>query len=404
MTRIGQFDLHVRDMHLALFTRDALTAKHGSGAQLIRLLDGSGISYFHFYWWWGHGAISDRQPSFRLIAPDWMARKGLFRFFSALGMTWWKGTQINTKKLLALRSARGLKCDVAYCLIGDEATAARALSLVRAFGCPYIVHYMDLYEDELNPQTMPATAKLLEDAAVVLVITEPLEREVAKFAPRDLRRVFIGQDADVPQAKPPNPDLTLRVLLSGRVYESGLTLLEAALPQIRQCFHKIEFAYIGPEYEKIPPTLRPAVREIGFVPDEEYRQSLATFHLAFLMGPLDTDWLGKYSFPSRTSDYLMAGLPVLGCVGAGTATESVLMPLVPDAVRFTRTPQALVEALGAFTASPESWRKASAAARAFATKHMALETVRGQWTQALQDAVRSHGVSDLRTSAGPGST
>lgn len=375
-------------MQLGLFTRDALTAKHGSGAQLIRLLDGADVSYFHLYWWWAHGGTSQREPSFRLIAPDWMAKKGLFRLFSALGMTWWKGTQINAGKLSALRSEQNLQCDVAYCLISDETTAAQALSLVKAFGCPYVVHYMDLYENELNPQTMPATKQLLADAAVVLVITEPLEREVTKFAPREMRRVFIGQETDVPQATPPPSDQPLRVLLSGRVYASGLTLLEAALTQIRTHFPRLEFAYIGPEYEKFPTTLHSAVKNIGFVSDEEYRQSLASFHLAYLMGPLEKDWLGKYSFPSRTSDYLMAGLPVLGCVGEGTATESVLMPLVPNAVRFTRTPDALIEALGAFTASSAAWCAASKTARAYAVEHMALETVRAQWLQALQDAAQ----------------
>ncbi len=375
-------------MNLGLFTRDALTAKHGSGAQLIRLLDGAEVPYFHLYWWWAHGGTSEREPSYRLIAPDWMAKKGLFRLFSALGMTWWKGTQVNTSKLTALRSERNLQCDVAYCLVSDETTAAQALSLVKAFGCPYVVHYMDLYEDELNPHTMPATAQLLANAAVVLVITEPLEREVAKFAPKEMRRVFIGQDTGVPQASPPNPDQPLRVLLSGRVYESGLTLLEAALPQIRQHFPQIEFVYVGAEYEKFPLTLHSTVRNLGFVSDEDYRQNLAGFHLAYLMGPLEKDWLGKYSFPSRTSDYLMTGLPVLGCVGEGTATESVLMPLVPHAVRFTRTSDALIEALAAFTASSAAWCEASKMARAYAAEHMALETVRAQWLQALQDAAQ----------------
>ena len=375
-------------MQVGLFTRDALTAKHGSGAQLIRLLDGADVSYFHLYWWWAHGGTSEREPSFRLIAPDWMAKKGLFRLFSAFGMTWWNGTQVNANKLAALRSERNLQCDVAYCLISDETTAAQALSLVKAFGCPYVVHYMDLYEEELDPQTMPATAQLLANAAVVLVITEPLEREVAKFTPKEMRRVFIGQDTDVPQASPPKPDSPLRILLSGRVYESGLTLLQAALPQISRQFPQIEFAYVGAEYEKFPATLHSAVRNLGFVSDEEYRQNFAGFHLAYLMGPLEKDWLGKYSFPSRTSDYLMAGLPVLGCVGEGTATESVLMPLVPHAVRFTRTPDALVEALAAFTVSSAVWHEASKAARAYAVEHMALETIRAQWLQALQDAAQ----------------
>ncbi len=367
-----------------------MTAKHGSGSQILRMLDGAEISFFHIYWWWGHGAESDRQPSFRLIAPNWMAKKGLFRLFSAFGMTWWKGEQINLAKLKALRAEHNLRCDVGYALISDETTAAKALSLVKAFDCPYVVHYMDLYMDSLDPEQMPATQELLDGAVCVFAITEPLEREVAKFAPHDLRRIFIGQDTDVPQAQAPDPAKPLRVLLSGHIYESGLTLLASALPRIRQQFPQVELAYIGAEYEKFPKELHKelhsAVRNIGFVSDEEYRQTLADTHIAYLMGPLDKDWLGKYSFPSRTSDYLMAGLPVLGCVGEGTATESVLLPLVPHAVRFTRTVDTLLEALAAFTASPAAWQEASSAARAYALEFMSLDKVRAQWLQALSDA------------------
>ncbi len=375
-------------MDIALITRDALTTKHGSGAQLIRMLDRAEVGFFHFYWGWEHGATSEREPSFRLIAPSWMARKGVFRLCTALGMAWWKGSQLNRGRLRALRAKENLRCDVVYCLISDEVTAARSLSLVEALGCPYVVHFMDLYEDSLNPQTMPAMRQLLAGAASVLTITAPLENEVAKFAPKDLRRVFIGQDTDVPQAKPPVAGMPVRVLLSGRVYESGLTLLAAALPQIRRQFPQVEWAYVGPEYEKFPTELHSAVRNIGFVSMEEYRQTIADAHLAYLMGPLENDWLGKYSFPSRTSDYLMAGLPVLGCVGEGTATESVLLPLAPHAVRFTRTPNALLEALAAFVETPAAWQPASAAAREYAVEFMSLDTVRAQWLQALTDAAK----------------
>jgi hypothetical protein len=374
-------------MKIGILTRDALTAKHGTGAQLLRLLEGADLSAFHLYWWWAHGGESERQPSYRLIAPNWMAKKGLFRVFSALGLTWWKGTQINRAKLRELRQSENLQCDVVYAVVGDELSAQQVLSIAEEFGCPYVVHLMDLYEDQLDPNTMWGMKRLLAGASSVLVITEPLEREVRKFAPADVRRVFIGQNTDVPQAAPPVQEAPLSVLLSGRVYASGLTLLEAALPQIQRAFPQIRFSYVGPEWEKFPASLHSVVQNLGFVSDVEYRQTIADAHLAYLMGPLETDWLGKYSFPSRTSDYLMAGVPVLGCVGAGTATESVLMPLVPQAVRFTRTPDEICAAIAAFTESSGSWCAASAAALAFALDHLAMEKIRAQWLTALRDAL-----------------
>jgi hypothetical protein len=120
---------------------------------------------------------------------------------------------------------------------------------------------------------------------------------------------------------------------------------------------------------------------------DELSRWLAESHLAFLSGPSDLDCFGKFSFPSRCSDYLMAGLPVVACVAAGSATERFLQPLSPGCVRLARTESEIERAVESLTASPERWVLASEQARSYARKHLSIETVREQVMSALRGAL-----------------
>ncbi len=107
----------------------------------------------------------------------------------------------------------------------------------------------------------------------------------------------------------------------------------------------------------------------------DYEALLARCHVAFLSGPLELDRFGKFSIPSRIADYLGVGLPVLACVGEGTAMQRFLQPLVPDAVRYTRTPEALLAALADFR-EPAAWDRAHQVGRAFAVANLDIRRVR----------------------------
>jgi hypothetical protein len=131
----------------------------------------------------------------------------------------------------------------------------------------------------------------------------------------------------------------------------------------------------------------PECRNVGFLQSEDdYQHFLATAHLAFLTGPDADNMHGKWSFPSRTVDHLMAGLPVLACVPAGSATEKILNPIHPQAVAFTRSVSDITEAINRFTAGKEAWAFASRTARSFVEKTMSIDFVREKVFEALKSA------------------
>ena len=379
-------------MRIGILTERALTKKHGTGAQILRLLESRDDSFFHIYFRSGHGNVSDCANSFNLTRYEGLAWRRRDKIREAIGSrvlgTWWPQTDtVHPRKFARLLRDHDLRCDVAYVIVREENSALRCISMLEYLKCPYVVHIMDLHHDELDPATMPGFARLLRGAAATIVITPPLVEQVAKFGIDNIHTIFIGQQAEVARAQPPRPDENVQVVMAGRPYEGGTELLEQALSLIEAKYPQVAFAYIGADFDAHPPLVRKQARNLGYISDpKEYQRLLAASHLAYLTGPSELDALGKYSFPSRTSDYLMAGLPILACVAEGTATQQALQPLVPDAVRFTRTPEQMLDALDYFLGSQQAWHCARDQAIEFGAKHMSIDVVRKQVFTVLEQA------------------
>ena len=374
-------------MRIGIFTERALTKKHGTGAQILRLLEGWEASFFHIYIEAGHGNVSDCANSFYLKgseATDWRRRDKIKNAIAnnLWGIWWPQPGNVNPRKFSRLLRERQLSCDVAYLVIGRETSARCCLSMLKHLNCPYVVHIMDLYHEELDPATMPGFSELLQGAAATIVITPPIAEQLAKFGIDNAHTIFIGQQAGVAHAQPPRPGEAVQIVMAGRPYAGGAVVLEQALPLIAAKYPNISFTYMGADFADHPPLLQKHIRNLGFISDpKEYQRILSQSHMAYLTGPSELNMFGRYSFPSRTSDYVMAGLPILACVAEGTATQQALRPLVPDAARFTRTPEQLLDALNYFMSSQQAWRCASEQAIDFGAARMSIDVVRKQvWT------------------------
>jgi hypothetical protein len=278
--------------------------------------------------------------------------------------------------------------DVAYVIVYNELGAASVLPLVKSLKCPYIVHIMDIFEPEgLDPQTMPGMRGLLEGAYSILCITPTVQDEVMKFAVRSTQQVFIGQVVAAHRAVAPNTDEPIRIVMVGNLYLPGMEVLANSIAVLDAMDRPIELSYIGAAYDRVPERLRQRVKNVGLVSDREtYQKLLAGNHLAYLCGPSAADYVARFSFPSRTSDYLMAGLPVLACVTPDSATERILSKLVPEAVHFTRSPESIGNAIRYFGGAKADWERGSQAARDFATSEMNLTTIRARILEELSSA------------------
>ena len=374
---------------ICILTESELARSHGTGAQILQMFQGA--QFHHFYWKIGHGQRSE-VPQSTLLA-DWIPNVpkigGVVRRLRRLsGMTWWHGNQINAPWLRHLLRSQGLTFDVVYVVIARESDAQRALSIVRQIGAPYVLHMMDILEtDGLKPERMPAIGELLKGASQLISLLPSITREMRQFVRTPVREISIGQKITAWTAREFEDDRAVRLVMVGRPYRGGCELLANAWEAAKLSERKMELVYYGTQHNDMPAKLRNICRDGGYISNgEAYRKILAEAHLAFLSGPNANDMHGKWSFPSRTVDYLMAGLPVLACVSAGSATEDVLKPISPQAVAFTRSESDIIEAINRFTADQEAWVTASRAARSFAEKTMSLEVVRERVLAALETA------------------
>jgi hypothetical protein len=245
-----------------------------------------------------------------------------------------------------------------------------------------------LHEQGLDPVSMPAMDELLKGAGSLLALLPSIAEEIGKFSKAPIQIIPIGKPLVSQIAVPPVSNEPIRMIIGGRPYQGGCQLLAKAWDNVKHNCRKVELYYVGPHYRDIPAELVPVCRNVGFLrSDDDYQHFLATAHLAFLTGPDAENMHVKWSFPSRTVDHLMAGLPVLACVPAGSATEKVLRSISPQAVAFTRSGTDIIEAINRFTADKDAWVSASRTARSFAEKNMSLEVVREKVFAALKSAM-----------------
>jgi hypothetical protein len=375
-------------MVICIITNNELARSHGVGAQILQVFQGS--QFHHFYWGIGHGQRSEVPQSSLLKdrMPDVRQLGGFVRRLKQLsGVTWWRGNEVNALWLRQLVESKGLRFDAAYVNVARESDAKRALSIVRSLKVPFVVHMVDvLHEQGLDPVSMPAMDKLLNEASGLAALLPSIAEEMKKFSKAPIQIIPVGKPVTRQIAAPPRVGEPIRMIIGGRPYQGGCQVLAKAWKDVNENCRKVELFYVGPHYRDIPMDLKPACRDAGFLRSEDdYQHFLATAHLAFLSGP-DNDMHGKWSFPSRTVDHLMAGLPVLACVPGGSATEKVLGPIFPNAVAFTRSGADIVEAINRFTADQQTWISASRAARSFAEETMSLDSVRTKIFEALESA------------------
>ncbi len=369
-----------------------MTRTHGTGALLLRLFHHSSTPFIHLYLQaagFGLSECANSYPVFHL--PKWDCRYQRFarRCLRLMGLSLWRGRSLNRRVFSRFRRAKGISADVAYVVVAREEHALMFRSILSELNCPYVVHVMDIYHDMgFDPAGMPGFQGLFRDAHSNLALTDAIRDEIAKFDARKVRIVPVGQKQNPYQASPPVAKKPLVMVMIGRPYLQGADLLAKAWPRLLDQFGGIELTYIGAHAKALPVSMRAYMRDYGYVTDQDqYDRLLAGAHLAYLSGPSDLDCFGKFSFPSRCSDYLMAGLPMVACVASGSATERFLRPLSPGCVRFARSELEIIRAIEGLVATPEQWKCASEQARNYAREHLAIEKVREQVLTALRAAL-----------------
>jgi glycosyltransferase involved in cell wall biosynthesis len=375
-----------KQLRVAVITESAMEKTHGTGAQLLRLFhERENLSYYHFFFYEGIFGKSNRPNSFLLSDKELPFRKGAgfaTRLRKGMGLSWWNPDgSINARWFQKLIAENNIQCDLAYVVLADEMHTRYVLAILEQLSVPYVVHLMDLYtESGLDPKRDTGFRKLFQGAKRVIALTETMREEVCKFGiPKEaIPLVPIGQEITPYSASAPKDDQPVKMVMVGRPYEKGVQLLLDAYPALKERRGApLEILYAGSHFSLLPPGLQEVTTNVGQISDSDaYARFLAECHLAYLSGPTDLDCFGKYSFPSRSADYLMAGLPVIAAIAPGSASERTLMPLIPDAVKIVKEPAQIRTAVDEFLESTASWEKANQMTRQFAVDQLDITKIR----------------------------
>lgn len=380
-------------MQVAIITGLAPSSRHGSGVQILRLFEQREDASWCLYWAVQRGVGCEHARALRLERPAWFkawrARRMQRAVLEACGLSWWVGNEVRPGKLRKALTQRGWKCDVAYITVATEEDACRAASLVAVLGVPYVVHQMDVpYDDGLDPGVMPGFTHLLGQAECVLALSDPIRREVEKFGPRKVELLSFCQPMTPHRAQRPRPGFPLRMAIVGSLGGKGnpaMRLLAESWENILAAVGQMECLYMGQDYEALPACLQRSVRYPGLVSRDQFARERASCHLAFLPAPSRLDCYARFSLPSRLSDYMAAGLPVIACVTPGSAAESILYEIGRQAAPIAREPGQLLAELTRLL-EPRAWAAASDRVLAYAQAHFDGEAARERIWSLLRQA------------------
>lgn len=339
-------------MRVGILSEFCLAGSHGSGAQMLRIIDHARLDYFHVYWSsrpFGLSAAGRRSRLFEdpLFWRPLRLNRAMVKLHAAVGLAGWHGRALNAPLFDRLVPPSQRQCDVVYAFATSEGSARQCLSLIEHLDKPCVVHIMDVqHENGLDSATMPGFSGLLRRASSVLAINEAIEREARKFPVQQVEVVPFCQTVyDLPPRETPSGDAR-RVAIIGAIHHRGLNLLAEAWPRVLARFPRAELVYAGQQFDAFPATLRPHVKDLGFVEGARYLDLLRGSHIGYVPGPVDLGCYGRFSIPSRIADFCMAGLPVIACVAPESAAEIFLRPARGE---FVQIPGGAAELLDHFT-------------------------------------------------------
>jgi hypothetical protein len=386
------------DAPFYLIYRTGFGATNGTSIYLAKLLKDAHRPFVHVMWDAIEGGTDSSGAT--LVADDlapWLflpfrrpatLAAGLCR---RLGWRWWDGARLDRRTMQRALERLPSRPKTAWVVCMMESDAEKIVPLWEALGePPFVLHVMDVFHHGFSEEKTPRFVDLIRQARHVICISEEIAREVRQVGARSVSLVrcasgFSTASRRTGFARP------LRVVLSGALWNicyhrnAAVEHLAAAWPSIKARWSDAELHYTGSSGGDFPTSLRGDLRDHGLLDADDYEQLLNTCDLAYLPVSHPGDSFARFSLPSRLADYLACGLPVLAATEEGTAVHSFLQSLPPGCATNVQSAEEVVNAISGLVAEPEKWKQASLAAAAFARDNLAVEAVRSQIFQTLDE-------------------
>lgn len=219
-------------------------------------------------------------------------------------------------------SKSGITPNIAYIVAADNSQAELALAVLKEFDIKkYILHVMDIYEDNLRTlEETSALKTLVHKADKILSTTDSIGCVLNPY--KSTTFPLVSSFATSPQK---NHNTTIRFIMGGAIYESdnrcshflSTVILPAWLKTKTE--YNMEWVYYGNNFNRLPPDLKPHVKDLGVLTDPELEKTLKRSTVAILPILHGVDSKFRHSFPSRIYDFLAAGLPIITMPPNGSA-------------------------------------------------------------------------------------
>lgn len=357
--------------------------RHGTGVQLKLFADQFEQKPLHVCWDDGQGVKDTYEPVCNLntsILRKWPLGRGrglVANLETKLGRVWEEQSKIS-KRVKKFSRARTGKSR-AYVIIASEAEAKTARQVLGAVKADYVVNVMDyLHLETKGAGEFPEFAALLKDAKKIFALTPPIQSVLSQMSGRrDIATLGVAREparkkscACIPGAN------TFQIVMMGSVdYQRGLAELDKFCKGLEATGIKYCLNYIGTEEMRSRLGAHLSVNYRGVRLGAEREAMLDTMHLAYLPGPdghPDEDYLARFSFPSRLTDYFWHGLPVIGPLFETSATAQMLADLQGKGIWFSHDAKQLVNVAKNLAQKPKEWETASEAVYSFAQQHFSM--------------------------------
>jgi len=366
-----------------LINRRYADFRHGTGVQIKLFAVEIAQQPLHICWDVEQSVSDTYQPVCNLNTSrlrTWPFKRGRGIVNQAemiLGHTWHKQSRIANR--LKEFSRTGSRNTRAYVIVASEEEAKISRQVLKIIDAEYVVNVMDyLHLGETDLLEFPEFATLLKEARKIFALTPPIQDVLAQISGRpDISILGVARESvnKLPRrlatdAKP------LEIVMMGSVdYQRGLQELKKFCEGMDGAGIKYRLNYIGTQSMRDRLGSQLPVNYFGVRLAAERDTLLGSMHLAYLPGPdgkSSEDYLARFSFPSRTTDYFWHGLPVIGPLYDDSATVQMVAALRGNGVWFSQDASQLVGAVKNLTRNPQEWEAASAAVYEFAQKNFSI--------------------------------
>jgi glycosyltransferase involved in cell wall biosynthesis len=269
--------------------------------------------------------LNSRIPA---LWPFATGRGFLTRQIERLGLGWWKGDGlIESRKPQLQRLFPETRFAYVTPLRNSEATKCR--EIVETMGCPFVVQIWDICDEAMNADY----AWLFSRSERVFCLSETMVDEVHKLARCETSILRFTRTESRYKAEYSGPEkLVIGLVGFLSAYQDGLELLAEAIDCLQKQFADVRIRYIGPieQMSYIPQRLKQFTEFMGFHDQDGVDKALANCNAAYLPGPLrspQSDLRSRHSIPSRSADYMAAGLPIIAAVNSLSATNILFSPI-----------------------------------------------------------------------------